>query len=61
LAGAGYFLGSHFDDVERIMGPLSTAIIAAIVLGYFWRLWRWKPTPDAITPVDARSDIHPEA
>lgn len=43
LAGAGYFLGSQFDDVEQIIGPLSTAIIVLIVLGYFWRLWRWKP------------------
>jgi len=50
LAGAGYYLGSQFDDVERIIGPLSNVIIALIVLGYFWRLWRWKPTPESITP-----------
>ena len=43
LAGAGYALGSQFADVEKILGPLSTVIIALIVLGYFWRLWRWKP------------------
>ena len=43
LAGAGYALGSQFADVEKILGPLSTMIIALIVLGYFWRLWRWKP------------------
>jgi membrane protein DedA with SNARE-associated domain len=61
LAGAGYFLGSQFDDVERIIGPLSTAIIAAIILGYFWRLWRWKAKPAPLRPADARSDIHPEA
>jgi membrane protein DedA with SNARE-associated domain len=42
LAGAGYFLGSQFQDVERIVGPLATAIIVLIVLGYFWRLWRWR-------------------
>ncbi len=61
LAGAGYFLGSQFDDVERIIGPLSTFIMAAIILGYFWRLWRWKPAPAVITPADAHSDIHPKA
>lgn len=61
LAGAGFFLGSQFDDVERIMGPLSTAIIAAILLGYVWRLWRWKPRPETIKPADANSDIRPEA
>lgn len=43
LAGAGYFLGSQFDDVEKVIGPLSSGIIALIVIGYFWRLWRWKP------------------
>lgn len=43
LAGAGYALGSQFEDVEKILGPLSTVVIALIVLGYFWRLIRWKP------------------
>jgi membrane protein DedA with SNARE-associated domain len=43
LAGAGYALGSQFHDVEKILGPLSTAIIVLIVVGYFWRLWRWNP------------------
>lgn len=43
LAGAGYALGSQFADVEKILGPLSTAIIVLIVVGYLWRLLRWKP------------------
>ena len=43
LAGVGYFLGSRFADIERWLGPISTAIIALIVLAYVWRLWRWKP------------------
>ncbi len=43
LAGAGYVLGTQFGDVEKILGPLSTAIIGLIVAGYFWRLWRWNP------------------
>ena len=43
LAGAGYALGSQFADVEKILGPLSTIIIGLIVIGYFWRLIRWKP------------------
>jgi membrane protein DedA with SNARE-associated domain len=42
LAGAGYLLGNAVDDVERYLEPLSTAIIAAIVVGYLWRLARWK-------------------
>lgn len=56
LAGAGYFLGSQFDDVEKWLGPLSTLVIVAIVVTYVWRLVRWKPKP-----VDARSNTHPEA
>jgi membrane protein DedA with SNARE-associated domain len=56
LAGAGYFLGSQFEDVEKWLGPLSTLVIVAIVVTYVWRLVRWKPKP-----VDARSDTHPEA
>lgn len=43
LAGAGYALGSQFKDVEKILGPLSTAVVALIVIGYFWRLFRWQP------------------
>ena len=61
LAGAGYFLGSQFDDVEKWLGPLSTLVIAAIVVTYIWRLANWKPRPETIKPVDANSDIRPEA
>ena len=43
LAGAGYALGSQFAEVEKILGPLSTAVISLIAIGYFWRLFRWKP------------------
>jgi membrane protein DedA with SNARE-associated domain len=43
LAAAGYALGSQFQDVEKILGPLSTIIIGLIVVGYVWRLIRWKP------------------
>lgn len=47
LAGAGYALGSQFTEVEKILGPLSTAIIALIVIGYIWRLIKWKPNPQS--------------
>ena len=43
LAGAGFFLGSQFGDVEKWLGPLSTLVIAAIVLTYLWRIFTWKP------------------
>lgn len=43
LAGAGFFLGSQFGDVEKWLGPLSTLVIAGIVLTYLWRVFTWKP------------------
>jgi membrane protein DedA with SNARE-associated domain len=43
LAGVGYALGASFADVEKYLGPLSTAVIALIVLSYVWRLLTWKP------------------
>ena len=43
LAGVGYFLGSQVGNVEKWLGPLSTAVIAAIVLTYLWRVVTWKP------------------
>lgn len=61
LAGAGYFLGSQFEDVEKWLGPLSTLVIVAIVVTYVWRLVRWRARSESITPVDANSDTHPEA
>ena len=65
LACAGYFLGSQFEDVEKWLGPLSTLVIAGIVLTYVWRLARWNVTHPKkaapATPLDVHSDTHPEA
>ncbi|QAY75507.1 DedA family protein [Sphingosinicella sp. BN140058] len=48
LAVAGYVLGKQFDDINKILGPLSSAIIALIVLAYVWRQLTWrKRHPDA--------------
>ena len=44
LAGAGYQLQQNVDDVASIVGPASNAIIIVLVVGYIWRLWRFKPT-----------------
>lgn len=43
LAAAGFQLGNNFGEVETILGPLSTAVIAVVVLGYVWRLVTWRP------------------
>ncbi|MDT9599792.1 DedA family protein [Sphingosinicella rhizophila] len=42
LAIAGYALGRRFSKIEDILGPLSSAIIAAIVLSYVWRQITWR-------------------
>src|SRR3546814_7632684 len=42
LAIAGYFLGSPFKEIERIIGPLSTAVILMIVVIYIWLPLTWR-------------------
>jgi membrane protein DedA with SNARE-associated domain len=42
LASAGWGLGHLFEDVETVLGPLSTAIIALIVAAYIWRQLTWR-------------------
>ena len=42
LAIAGYLLGRRFKEIETIIGPLSTAIIIAIVVAYVWRQITWR-------------------
>lgn len=43
LALAGWVLGNAFGDIEKVLGPLSIAVIAAIVLFYVYRIFTWKP------------------
>jgi membrane protein DedA with SNARE-associated domain len=38
LGLAGYGLGSRYEQVERHIGPASTAIMGAILLWYFYRV-----------------------
>lgn len=48
LATAGWGLGMAFQDIEKILGPLSTAIIVLIVVAYVWRQVTWRSRhPDA--------------
>jgi len=42
LATAGWGLGMAFDDIEKILGPLSAAIIVLIVVAYVWRQLTWR-------------------
>jgi membrane protein DedA with SNARE-associated domain len=42
LATAGWGLGKAFRDIEKVLGPLSTAIIVLIVVAYVWRQLTWR-------------------
>jgi membrane protein DedA with SNARE-associated domain len=42
LAGAGYWLGSRFEQVDAVVGYVSNAILVAVVLVYVWRVARGK-------------------
>ncbi|MHA6767777.1 DedA family protein [Sphingobium ummariense] len=42
LGLAGYGLGEHFGEVDRYLGPASTAIMAALIGYYAWRVIRFK-------------------
>ena len=44
LAGAGYELGQNYGEVDKVLGPASTAIMVALVIGYFYRVWTHRPT-----------------
>ena len=42
LAGAGYWAGSKFHRIEEVAGPISSAIVVAILLWYVWRQLTWR-------------------
>jgi membrane protein DedA with SNARE-associated domain len=43
LAGAGLYLGSNFEALDRYVGPVAIGLSVAIVLGYIYRVLTWKP------------------
>ena len=38
LAGAGYKLQENFEDIGKVIGPLSNVVLITLVLVYVWRL-----------------------
>ena len=44
LTVSGYTLGRQYAEVEAYVGPVSTAVIALIVIGYVWRVLTWRPS-----------------
>ena len=43
LAGAGYYLGSNFDQLHAYIGPAAVALTVVIILYYLYRVSTWKP------------------
>ncbi len=39
LAGAGYKLQNDITEVEKMVGPVSNAVLVVLAVGYVWRLW----------------------
>jgi membrane protein DedA with SNARE-associated domain len=44
LAYAGYKLREQFTEVDQWLGPVSNAILVTLVLGYLWRVIRYRAT-----------------
>jgi membrane protein DedA with SNARE-associated domain len=43
LAALGYALGGEYGRVARYLGPVSNGLVGLLVLGYLYRVVRWKP------------------
>lgn len=48
LAGAGYKLGENYTEIDKILGPASSAILVALGLGYIYRVWTHRHLDDAV-------------
>ncbi len=42
LAIAGYILGASFQDVDKVIGPLSSAVFILVIVIYVWRQAAWS-------------------
>ena len=42
LAGAGYKLQENFQQIGRVIGPVSNAVLIGLVVIYVWRLFTHK-------------------
>ena len=47
LAGAGYELGQNYGEIDKVLGPASTAIMVVLAAGYIYRVWTHRPTAAA--------------
>jgi membrane protein DedA with SNARE-associated domain len=52
LALAGYQLQQNVEDVGKVVGPASTAIMVTLVAAYVWRLIRFQFTKRKLSDMD---------
>lgn len=43
LAGAGFYLGTNFKQLEHYVGPAAVATMVVVAILYVWRVLTWKP------------------
>ncbi|MET0360116.1 MAG: DedA family protein [Sphingobium sp.] len=43
LVGGGWWLGRQFTQIDRYLGPVTTAVVVLAVVAYVWRVLTWKP------------------
>ncbi len=43
LIGAGWYLGSRFDELSHYTGPVAVGTAVIIVAVYLWRVLTWRP------------------
>jgi membrane protein DedA with SNARE-associated domain len=46
LAFAGYKMGEQYRDIDQVLGPVSNAVLAVLVLLYLWRVATHRPHRD---------------
>ena len=51
LAGAGYKLGQNYGEIDKILGPASTAIMVVLAAGYIYRVWTHRHMPIEVEEV----------
>ncbi len=43
LVGGGWVLGNAITEIDRYLGPVTTACVILAIIAYVWRLVVWKP------------------
>ena len=53
LAFAGYVMGQRYDHINDLMGPISTVILVALLVGYVYRVWTHRDS----NPAEGEPDL----